>query len=99
MPYKNGCTYEDYLGERGRKRRGNRKWRESVTEVIAHLKSALEVDYVVLGGGNAQRLKSLPQGVRLGDNRNAFVGGVRLWRRDGARLHIPGITPVRGSAR
>jgi polyphosphate glucokinase len=99
MPYKNGCTYEDYLGERGRKRRGNRKWRQSVTEVIAHLKSALEVDYVVLGGGNAPRLKSLPQGVRLGDNRNAFVGGVRLWRRHGARLHIPGITPLRGSAR
>ncbi len=98
MPYKHGHTYEDYLGERGREQRGNRKWRQSVNEIVAHLKSALEVDYVVLGGGNAQRLKSLAPGVRLGDNRNAFLGGVRLWRRRGARLQIPGITDRRGSA-
>jgi predicted NBD/HSP70 family sugar kinase len=99
MPYKHGHTYEDYLGERGRKQRGNRKWRQSVNEIVAHLKAALEVDYVVLGGGNARRLKSLPQGARLGDNRNAFLGGVRLWRRRGVPLQIPGIAGRRGSAR
>jgi polyphosphate glucokinase len=98
MPYKHGHTYEDYLGERGRKLRGNRKWRKSVGEIVAHLKSALEVDYVVLGGGNAQHLKSLPRGVRRGDNRDAFLGGVRLWRRRGVRLQIPGIAERRGSA-
>lgn len=80
MPYKNGRSYEDYVGERGRERRGTRKWRRSVCDVIEHLQGALEVDYVVLGGGNAVRLKKLPRGVRLGNNRNAFVGGVRLWR-------------------
>ncbi len=98
MPYKHGHTYEDYLGERGRKHRGNRKWRESVNEIVAHLKSALEVDCVVLGGGNAQRLKSLPRGVRLGDNRDAFLGGVRLWQQRGPRLQIPGIAERPGSA-
>ncbi len=30
MPYKHGRTFEDYVGERGRERRGNRKWRKSV---------------------------------------------------------------------
>jgi hypothetical protein len=40
-------------------------------------------DYVVLGGGNAKRLKDLPANVRLGDNFNAFVGGYRMWE-DGA---------------
>jgi polyphosphate glucokinase len=99
VPYKHGLTYEDYLGERGRKQRGNRKWRQSVSEVVAHLKGALEVDYVVLGGGNAQRLKSLPQGVRLGDNRNAFLGGARLWQRRGAQLRLAGVANRRGSAR
>ena len=80
LPYKHGRTYEDYLGERGRRQRGNRKWRKEVAEVVEHLRLALEVDYVVLGGGNASCLKRLPAGAVLGDNRNAFLGGLRLWQ-------------------
>jgi len=79
MPYKHGRTFEDYLGERGRKRRGNRRWRKAVREVIADLSAAFEADYIVLGGGNAKRLKTLPRGVRLGGNLHAFTGGLRLW--------------------
>ncbi len=86
IPYKDGRTYEDYLGERGRKRRGNKKWRRSVAEITTHLRVALEVDYVVLGGGNAKRLHRLPPGARLGDNRNAFLGGLRLWSMHEGRL-------------
>lgn len=82
MPYKRGRTFEDYAGERGRERLGNKKWRKAVDEVVTRLKEVLEVDYVVLGGGNALRLKELPEGVRLGDNLNAFKGGVHLWRGD-----------------
>lgn len=82
MPYKRDRTFEDYVGERGRKRLGNKKWRKAVSEVITRLKEVLEVDYVVLGGGNAARLKELPEGVRLGDNLNAFKGGLHLWRAD-----------------
>jgi len=88
MPYKRGRTFEDYLGERGRERRGNRKWRKTVREVIADLKAAFEVDYVVLGGGNAARLKKLPRRVRRGDNLNALIGGLRLWRRGAGRLRL-----------
>ncbi|HYL02355.1 MAG TPA: ROK family protein [Steroidobacteraceae bacterium] len=80
MPYKRGRTFEDYLGERGRRRRGNRKWRRAVLDVVAQLEAALQADYVVLGGGNARRMKGLPPAVELGDNRNAFIGGVRLWQ-------------------
>ncbi len=82
MPYKRGRTFEDYAGERGRKRLGNKKWRKAVAEVVTRLKEVLEADYVVLGGGNAARLKELPEGVRLGDNLNAFKGGLHLWRGD-----------------
>ena len=85
MPYKHGRTFEEYVGERGRKRLGNRKWRKAVAAVVSDLKAAFEADYVVLGGGNAVRLKTVPRDVRLGDNRNAFLGGVRLWRMNGAR--------------
>lgn len=81
MPYRHGRTFEHYVGERGRKRLGNRKWRKVVKQMIADLTTAFEADYVVLGGGNAGRLKRLPRGVRLGDNHNAIIGGLRLWRR------------------
>jgi predicted NBD/HSP70 family sugar kinase len=79
MPYKKGRTFEEYVGERGRKRLGNRRWRKAVCQVIADLNAAFEADYVVLGGGNARRLKRLPRGVRLGSNEHAFIGGLRLW--------------------
>jgi polyphosphate glucokinase len=47
--------------------------------VVAALRDALQADYVVLGGGNARKLKRLPERVRLGDNAHAFLGGFRLW--------------------
>jgi polyphosphate glucokinase len=53
LPYKNGRTYEDYVGDRGRRRLGPKKWRVTVADVVEQLSKALEVDYVVLGGGNA----------------------------------------------
>jgi polyphosphate glucokinase len=90
MPYKSGRTFEDYVGERGRERLGNRKWRNKVNAVIEQLKFAFEADYVVLGGGNAVRLKSLPRGVRLGANRNAFTGGLRLWQQGNGPLRLCG---------
>lgn len=80
LPYKKGRTYEDYVGERALERLGKKKWRREVAEVIERLKAALEPDYVVLGGGNARLVKKLPPDVRLGDNRNAFRGGFRLWQ-------------------
>jgi polyphosphate glucokinase len=99
VSFRKGLSYEDYLGERGRRLRGNRKWRASVDEVVEQLRRAFEVDYVVLGGGNAARLKRLPAGTRLGDNRNAFIGGLRLWRQRGGRLLLDGTAPRSGSAR
>jgi polyphosphate glucokinase len=78
LPYKKK-TYEDYLGLRGFERLGKKKWRRHVADVVEQLRDALEADYVVLGGGNAKKLKELPPQARLGDNRNAFLGGIRLW--------------------
>lgn len=79
LPYKKGRTYEDYLGLRGLKRLGKKKWRRYVTKISEQLKGALEADYVVLGGGNSKLLKEPPEGCRLGDNSSAFTGGFRLW--------------------
>jgi hypothetical protein len=81
LPYKKGRTYEDYVGLAGLKRLGKKKWRHHVNDVVNQLKTALEADYVVLGGGNAKLLKKLPPGSELGDNANAFRGGLRLWKK------------------
>jgi len=51
-----------------------------VADVVNRLKAALEVDDVVIGGGNAKLLKALPAGARLGNNANAFLGGFRIWQ-------------------
>ena len=81
LPFKKGRSYEDYVGLAGLERLGKKKWRRQVNEVVQQLQSAVQADYVVLGGGNARLLKKLPSGVRLGDNSNAFQGGYRLWTR------------------
>jgi polyphosphate glucokinase len=82
LSYKNG-TYEDYVGLRGLKRFGKKKWQRHVAFGVARLIDAIHPDDVVLGGGNAKKLKEMPPGCRAGDNANAFVGGFRLW--DGSR--------------
>jgi polyphosphate glucokinase len=80
LPYKKGKTFEDYVGDAGRRSRGPKKWERSVEEVVTQLRTALEADYVVLGGGNSKKLKTLPDGARLGSNDFAFLGGFRMWR-------------------
>jgi polyphosphate glucokinase len=78
LPYRKR-TFEDYVGIRGLKRLGKKKWRAAVADVVARLVAALEPDDVVIGGGNVKKLKELPPGCRAGDNSNAFTGGFRLW--------------------
>lgn len=79
LPYRNGKTFEDYVGAAGLKRLGKKKWRKHVADVIKRLMAALEPEYVVLGGGNVDNLGKLPPRVRKGDNDNAFTGGYKLW--------------------
>ena len=82
LEYKHGKTYEDYLGLRGLERLGKKKWRKCVAKIVELLKAGLEADYVVIGGGNCKKLKTIPPGARAGKNENAFVGGFRLWESD-----------------
>lgn len=81
LPYKKK-TFEDYVGEAALERRGKRRWRKDVADVVSALRAALEPDYVVLGGGNADVVGELPDGTRVGSNDNAFRGGFRLWDDD-----------------
>ena len=84
LPYKK-ATFEDYVGIRGLQKRGKKKWRRLVADVVKRLVAAIEPDEVVLGGGNVKKLKKLPPGCRIGDNTNAFLGGFRLWQESRSR--------------
>ena len=92
LPYKKG-TYEDYVGERSLEKRGKKKWRRHVADVVARLIGALEPDDVVLGGGNVKKLNELPKGCRAGDNANAFLGGFRLWEEEKRQRPSPRMKP------
>jgi polyphosphate glucokinase len=80
LPYKKH-TYEDYVGHAGLVRYGKKKWRSYVADIVRLLVAALEPDETVIGGGNVDKLKTLPRGCRAGDNANAFAGGFRLWKK------------------
>jgi polyphosphate glucokinase len=90
LPYEKGRTFEQTVGERGRRRLGTRKWRRKVEDVVARLKEALQADYVVIGGGNVKRLDTLPAGAVRGENANAFLGGVLLWKKPSSRTRTAG---------
>ena len=82
LPYGNGDIIEDYLGKSGIKQLGEKRWKREVLRAVLSLKKSLIADYVVLGGGSAKKFDQLPNGIELGHNRNAFLGGVRLWQTD-----------------
>jgi len=82
-------TFEDYVGERALAKHGKKAWRKAVFETVERLSAAFEPDEVVIGGGGADELAELPEGCRRGDNKNAFLGGFRLWD-PGWLSHLPG---------
>ncbi len=84
LPYRKGRTFEEYVGEAGRNRLGGRRWRARVIDVVARLRVAMQADSVLLGGGNARRMRTVldrlaPRTV-IGNNADAFRGGKRLWQ-------------------
>jgi polyphosphate glucokinase len=81
LPYRKERSYEEYLGEAGLERLGQKKWRIHVTNVVALFLAALNSEYCVLGGGNVRLLETLPPNTRRGSNLNAFRGGYRLWQK------------------
>src|SRR5262249_41234712 len=85
-PPQNG-TFEDYVGLRGLKRHGKKKWRHLVEDVVERLTLSVNADDLVIGGGNAKFLKRLPPGARLGTNADAVKGGFRLWAPEKATRH------------
>ena len=85
LPYRDGKIIEQFLGKPGLARLGLRSWKSEVKHAVQQLKKGFIADYVVLGGGNAKRFTKLPTGIELGNNRNAHLGGVRLWETEAGK--------------
>lgn len=80
LPFRKGETYDQQLGERARKKIGNRKWRKRVLQAIENLRVLTHFDRLWVGGGNGKRLaEPLPDGVALVDNRAGLSGGAFLF--------------------
>ncbi len=82
LPYPGVNRIEDVLGKEGLAQIGKKLWKREVTAVVQQLKMAFIADYVVLGGGNAKQFTTFPDNVEPGHNRNAYLGGCRLWQLD-----------------
>ena len=81
-PIRGKKTYDEYLGDKARRRCGKRRWSRRVVKALEILHVLINYDIVYLGGGNSIRLKGdLPENSRIVDNTAGLTGGIRLWDR------------------
>ena len=97
MPYKDGKTFEDYVGEEYREEKGSKHWRKDVWKVVDIMYHALLPEYICLGGGNSRKISKhpdeIPSYVRIGANANAFLGGFKVWQDDRYESSVPILSP------
>jgi polyphosphate glucokinase len=81
LPFRKGQTYDQQLGDKARKKIGNKKWSRRVLRAIENLRTLTNFDRLYIGGGNASRLKvELPPDVKIVSNEYGVQGGAWLWR-------------------
>jgi polyphosphate glucokinase len=89
-----GKSLASQVNRKALESRGQKAFRESFNQAAVMLKDAFQADYVVIGGGNAKKLKVLPEGCRLGGNHKAYFGGVRMWDDASKLISVPTLTDV-----
>ena len=81
LPFSKRGLVQSFVGDDALKRLGRARWSRNALKIIKHLSHLMEVRYVIVGGGNAEHLHSLPRNVRIAPHDLAFIGGIRLWKR------------------
>jgi polyphosphate glucokinase len=80
-PWHKEKTYEDFLGRRGLKAAGQKRWNRSLEKAIVQLEALFNYDHLYIGGGNSSKIDfTLPKGVTRVPNEDGLLGGVALWR-------------------
>lgn len=92
-PIRTNKTYDRWLGDVARRKKGDRKWNRRLRKAIPIVRTFLNFDLLYLGGGNAKRIEfELPPDVRLAANTAGITGGVRLWHADLAEVFAAALT-------
>jgi polyphosphate glucokinase len=82
-PVSGNKTYDEYIGNAAREKKGRKAWSKRVAKVIDILREVVRFDHLYLGGGNAKKLDfPLPPDVTIVPNTDGLTGGIRLWREE-----------------
>ncbi len=74
-------TYDEYIGNNARRKKGKKAWNKRVAKVIDILRVVIRFDHLYIGGGNAKDLTfPLPADVSIVPNIDGLTGGIALWR-------------------
>jgi polyphosphate glucokinase len=80
-PWHKGKTYEEYLGRKGLKKLGKKRWNRLLAKAIDQTANTFNWDHLYIGGGNAKEIDfTLPPNVTIISNEDGLFGGVALWR-------------------
>jgi len=82
-PVSGNKTYDEYIGNTARLKKGKKAWSKRVAKVIEILRVVVRFDHLYLGGGNAKHIAfRLPPDVTIVPNTEGLTGGIRLWREE-----------------
>jgi len=82
-PVSGNKTYDEYIGNAAREKKGKKAWSKRVAKVIEILRVVVRFDHLYLGGGNAKDVTfRLPPDVTIVPNTDGLTGGIRLWREE-----------------
>ena len=81
-PVSGNKTYDEYIGNAARKKKGGKTWNKRVAKVIEILREVVRFDHLYIGGGNAKDIAfPLPADVTIVPNTDGLTGGIGLWRK------------------
>src|SRR6201996_7142718 len=86
IPIHHKGDFDAYIGERERRKIGDKEWNKRVKKIIPILATVMNYDHLYLGGGNSSRIGfKLPKNVTLVSNDAGMEGGAFVWHPKGPR--------------
>jgi len=81
MPAHKDKTFDEFIGDKERKKVGQKEWNKRVEKMLPYLFTLLNYDRLYISGGNAKHLTiALPRNARVVPNLSGIKGGAGLWR-------------------
>ena len=93
-PVSGNKTYDQYVGNAAREKKGKKAWNKRVAKVIGILREVVRFDHLYIGGGNAKDITfQLPPDVTIVPNTDGLTGGIRLWHESATAASDPAPNP------